>query len=80
MAPTSANIFMYYVENTFLSSFNLKPTASFRHIDDIFLIWLHGRNNLETFLENAIRTHRNVSFTHGYSTSAVSLKMKNENV
>ena len=38
MAPTYANIFMYYIENTFLSSFNLKPTAYFRHIDDVFYL------------------------------------------
>ena len=42
MAPTYANIFMYYAENTFLSSFNLKPTAYFIYIDDIFLILPHA--------------------------------------
>ena len=31
MAPTYANIFMHYVENTYLSSFNLQPTTYFRH-------------------------------------------------
>ena len=72
MAPTYANIFMYYVENTFLSTFNLQPTAYFRYIDDIFLIWPHGRDTLETFLEDANRTHPNISFTHEYSTTAVS--------
>ena len=44
---------MYYIENTFLSSFNLKPTAYFRYIDEIFLIWPHGTDTLLTFLENA---------------------------
>ena len=72
MAPTYVNIFMHYVENTFLSSFNLQPTDYFRYIDDNILIWPHGINTLETFLENAYRTHRNISFTHQYSTKAVS--------
>ena len=72
MAPTYANIFMYCIENTFLSSFNLKPTAYFRYIDDIFLIWPHGIDTLQTFLENANRTHLNISFTHEYSSTAVS--------
>ena len=71
-APTYANIFMYYTENTFISSFNLKPTAYFRFIDDIFLIWPHGIDTLQTFLENANRTHPNISFTHEYSSTAVS--------
>ena len=72
MAPTYANIFMHYVENTFLSSFNFLPTAYFRYIDDIFLIWPHSIDTLETFLENSNRTHPNISFTHEYSTTAVS--------
>ena len=72
MAPTYANIFMHYIENTFLSSFNLKPTAYFRYIDDIFLIWPHGTDILQTFLENANRTHSNISFTHEYSSTDVS--------
>ena len=36
MAPTYANIFMDSVENTFLSSLSLQPTAHFRYIDYIF--------------------------------------------
>ena len=72
MAPTYDNVFMYYIENTFLSSFNLKPAAYFRYIDDIFLIWPHGIDTLQTFLDNANRTHPNISFTHEYSSTAVS--------
>ena len=39
---------------------------------DIFLIWPHGIDTLETFLENLSRTHPNISFIHEYSTTAVS--------
>ena len=69
--PTYANIFMHYVGNTFIPSFNLQPTAYFRHIDDIFLIWPHGIDTLETLPENASRTHPNISLTREYSTIAV---------
>ena len=72
IAPTYANIYMYYIENTFLSTFNLQPTAYFTYIDDIFIIWPHGIDTLETFLEDANRPHPNISFTHEYSTTAVS--------
>ena len=41
-------------------------------IDDIFLIWPHGIDTLQTFLENANRTHPNISFTHEYSSTVVS--------
>ena len=50
MAPTYANIFMHYVEDTFFNIFNLQPTAYFRFIDYIFLICSHGIDTLETFL------------------------------
>ena len=63
---------MFYIENTFLSSFNIKLTAYFRYIDEIFLIWPHGIDTLQTFLENANKTLPNISFSHEYSSTAVS--------
>ena len=51
---------MYCFENEFLSTFNLQPTAYFRNIDDIFLIWPLGIDTLETFIEDANRTHQNI--------------------
>ena len=41
------------LKNTFLPSFNLQPTAYFRYIDDIILIWSHCIDTLETFLLDA---------------------------
>ena len=72
MAPTYANILMHYIEKTFLSSFNFISAAYFRHIDDIFQIWPHGIDTLQSFLENVNRTHPNIGFTHEYSSAAVS--------
>ena len=76
---------MHCVEKTFLSSLNLQLTAYFRYIDHIFLIWSYGIDTLETFIENADRTHPNVSFTYMYSTTAVSffdviIKINNGNI
>ena len=42
-------------------------------MDDIFLLWPHGMDTLETFLEDAKIPHPNISFTHEYSTTAVSI-------
>ena len=75
---------MYCIEKTFLSSFHLKTTTYFRYIDEIFLIWPHGIDALQTFLQNAYRTHPNICFTHEYSSTAVSfldviIKINNEN-
>ena len=72
MTPTHANISMYYVENTFLSTFSLQPTAYLRYFNEICLIWPHGIDNLETVLENANISHPNIGFTLEYSTTAVS--------
>ena len=59
-------------KKTFLSSLHLKPTAYFRYIDDISVILPHGIDTLQTFLENAKRTHPKISYTHEYSSTAVS--------
>ena len=73
MGKNGNNIRLHCVENTFLSSFNIQPTAYFRYIDDIFLIWPHGIDTLVTFLENASRTHIDIGFAHEHSTKAVSV-------
>ena len=49
MAPEYANIFMEYVENSFLSSFPLNPTVFYRYIDDIFMILSHGMDKFNFF-------------------------------
>ena len=36
------------------------------------IIWPHDIDTLGTFQEDANRTHPNISFTHEYSTTAVS--------
>ena len=56
----------------FIPWLNVHPTAYFWVIDLIFLVWPHGIDTLETFQENANGTHPNISFTHVYSTTAVS--------
>ena len=63
---------MYYVDNTFISSSSSQPTAYFRYIDDIFLIWPRGIDTFEIFLHDANRTQPNICFTHEYSNIAVS--------
>ena len=44
LAPTCANIFMYCIVNTFISSFTLQLTVHFRYIDGISLsshkVWI----------------------------------------
>ena len=70
MAPTCANIFKHYVKDSLPLPFQLQPTAYFRYIDYIYIVWPHGIDTLATLIENANKTHHKVSFNHEYSKIA----------
>ena len=53
MAPRYANLFMGYLEKDLLEKSPHKPLAWFRYIDDVFIIWTHGRDELDDFLKLA---------------------------
>ena len=53
MAPRYANLFMGYLEKDLLEKSPYKPLAWFRYIDDVFIIWTHGREKLNDFLKLA---------------------------
>ena len=54
MAPNYANLFMAKFEENVITSYHastgLKPLVWYRYIDDIFLIWTHGDDELQKFL------------------------------
>ena len=47
--PTYACIYMDEVETDFLKTPERTALVWFRYIDDIFSIWTHGKDSLETF-------------------------------
>ena len=49
-SPSYANIFMAQWEKRVLSQAQLKPLIYKRFLDDIFMIWTHGREALDNFL------------------------------
>ena len=51
MAPNYAIIFMHSVEEEILKHANLKPRIWRRFIDDVFIVWSHGKEKLEEFLD-----------------------------
>ena len=71
MAPSFANLFMGKLEKQFLSRQNLKPQIWLRFIDDIFMIWTHGEDNLESFIKNINSFHNTIKFTADYSKVSV---------
>ena len=50
-APTYACIHMDEIETEFLKTEERTPLVWFRYIDAIFFIWTHGKEHLETFLQ-----------------------------
>lgn len=62
-APTFANLFMASVERDFLQSQAKKPIVWKRYIDDIFMIWTHGRESLDKFISDLNKHHPNLKYT-----------------
>ena len=40
------------------------PLAWYRYIDDIFFIWTHGKEHLQTFLQEFNNFNSDLKFTH----------------
>ena len=62
-APSYANIFMAKFETEAMDKCNLLPTVYFRFLDDIFCVWDHGRDRLNTFLEVLNTHHPSIKLT-----------------
>ena len=71
MAPHYAIIFMHSVEQEILRNFKLKPMIWQRFIDDVFIIWIHGKDKLEDFLDYINKAHDTIKFTAEYSMTEV---------
>ena len=71
VAPTLANLFMGYFEEKFVYTQKFKPTLWARFIDDIFIIWPHGRLELESFITHLNRVHHSIKFTSEISDKKI---------
>ena len=71
MAPNYAIIFMHSVKQEILKNSKLKPRIWHRFIDDVFIIWTHGKDKLEDFLDYINRVHETIKFTAEHSTIEV---------
>ena len=63
MAPSYANLFMAEFEQKLLSLSNVKPFFYVRYIDDIFIIWNDGHEELLNFFQLANSLHPSIKFT-----------------
>ena len=80
--PSYAVIFMGDLEEKLFKDYDKKPLAWWRYIDDIFMLWEHGEEELEKLLEVLNCYHPAIKFTASYSREEtnfldVSVKKKN---
>ena len=71
MAPPYAILFISELEETFLASSTLKPFVRWRYIDDVFMIWQHGEEQLKHFLGDLNNCHPSIKFTADYSSNKI---------
>ena len=71
VAPNFANLLMDRFESKALSSWPLKPLIWLRFIDHIFMIWTHGEDKLNEFIQYLNSIHPTIKFTHKQSHSQI---------
>ena len=60
------------IESDFLKTQKAKPLVWYHYIDDVFFIWTHGEQKLNSFLEELNNYHLNIKFTHESSKENIS--------
>ena len=71
MVPCFPSLFMASIEQTFIDNSPLTPLFHARFIDDIFIIWTHGSEELEQFTTRANSTHPSIKFTTELSSTSL---------
>ena len=61
--PPYAYIFMDKFKIDFLKTQKLQPFVWFRYIDDVFFIWTHGKEELESFIKELNSFIDHIKFT-----------------
>lgn len=70
-APHYADIFMAEFEKEALAKCTLKPDLYFRYLDDIFIVWSHGRTAFNDFLQ-IFNSHRaSINFKAEVSSNSI---------
>ncbi|KAJ4449929.1 hypothetical protein ANN_01336 [Periplaneta americana] len=57
------NFYMQHFEHQALDSATHKPSHFFRYVDDTFVVWPHGQDKLQEFLQHLNSIHANIQFT-----------------
>ena len=71
VAPSYANTFMGWFEDQFVYTYTPEPIIWKRFIDDIFIIWTHGQESLNTFVQHLNHCLPSIKFEADTSTSCI---------
>ena len=63
LSPVVANIFIEDFESTAIVTSDYQPRIWYRYVDDTFVVWEHGRQQLDEFLEHINGLHERILFT-----------------
>ena len=63
IAPSGACLFMGRLEEDFLATAPKSPLIWLRYIDDVFLLWTHGEEQLDNFISYCNTRHQTINFT-----------------
>ena len=71
VAPSYAVHALGAFESQHVYSYRLQPLLYIRYIDDIFIIWQHGRDELVEFIDHLNQCSDDFKFTHEISEDSV---------
>ena len=70
-APQYSILFLADLEEKLLRSYDCKPSVWWRYIDDVFLIWTHGEEELQKFIDYLNASHHSIKFTAEWSKESI---------
>ena len=71
MAPSYANLFLGFFEANALKNAPFQPHTWLRYIDDIFMIWTEGLDNLKIFIDYLNNIHSTIKFISSHSSTNI---------
>jgi hypothetical protein len=63
LSPVTANFYMEDFEKKAIEQATHKPVCWYRYVDDTFVIWPHGQDKLQEFLNHLNGLHKKIQFT-----------------
>ena len=78
VAPSLANIFMSDFEEEYVYTYPKQPFFWKRFLDDIIMVWLHGREELDKFIDHLNSCHSTIKFTAEISSVDTTLHVRED--